>query len=57
MKNTRPSKSPLKGDFLPQTGSPPLRGKSDVNNIGVFIVHFSFKSRLFADVMKNLKYV
>ena len=32
---SRPSKSPLKGDFLSRTGSLPLREKSDVDNIGV----------------------
>ncbi len=40
MKNTGPSKSPLKGDFLPQAGSPPLRGSGE--RVGYFIIfHFS----------------
>ena len=32
---SRPSKSPSKGDFLSRTGSLPFREKSDVDNIGV----------------------
>ena len=59
MKNTGPSKSPLKGDFLPQAGSPPLRGSGErvgyfiIFHFSLFIFHFLFLLLLHLEVITH----